>query len=386
MKRKVVSLLLAFAACAGSAQSNDDQVKATLEQAKSMAKSEAARTQSGISSPTVGADPASLVPKFSNSSPGQSQYFGNGQGDTKQPGTNKMIECGNATSDQLAGYDGKVCDAINFLVKQPTARPAFTISKNDPLIRSASSQISNIKSQLPITPGKDPRKLDNCTTETIPGKDEYRTEICQETGNITDSKCTVSHIVEVIPEYRYQCLTQLKKVTKTSCDRVMGSVCISAVVSMPDASKTYSCPIPTGGFYTQNCWTAGHDNVERCDPPVFQTYASIIKEPPRFISQTTCHYFAAGSSYYLSTALLEQFGMRTYTINQDYGQFEIGTTAAVSLSCPVGKLSGDKCEILSCATGTGSLTPATAPNGSSTSMCCKDTVVDNCAWLEAQSQ
>jgi len=84
--------------------------------------------------------------QYSTTAP-ETQYFQGGNGDTHTPGANKITSCASdpANPDKFLQQN---CDAINYMARNPTIRPQFTINPNDPMILN-SRQIAASISLMP---------------------------------------------------------------------------------------------------------------------------------------------------------------------------------------------------------------------------------------------
>jgi hypothetical protein len=81
---------------------------------------------------------AATVPGFAATAP-QSQYFQAGQGQLSGPGVARVTACATLPPEADA-YRRQECEAVNFVARNPSLRPAFSIDRaNDPLISRASA-------------------------------------------------------------------------------------------------------------------------------------------------------------------------------------------------------------------------------------------------------
>jgi hypothetical protein len=80
---------------------------------------------------------AATVPGFAATAP-QSQYFQAGQGQLSGPGVARVTACA-TLPPEVDAYRRQECEAVNFVARNPSLRPAFSIDRaNDPLISRAS--------------------------------------------------------------------------------------------------------------------------------------------------------------------------------------------------------------------------------------------------------
>lgn len=106
-----------------------------------------------------------IVPGYGQSA-SQTQYFQGGMGQLSGPGVAKVTDCSSQAPDADA-YRRQDCDAVNFVARNPSVRPAFSIDRaTDPLISRANSIASNPALQFTgINVGS--------STESLPGGDGY---------------------------------------------------------------------------------------------------------------------------------------------------------------------------------------------------------------------
>jgi hypothetical protein len=99
-------------------------------------------SNSGVFQGIGSGNAASMVPGYGQSA-SQSQLFQGGQGQLSGPGVTKVTDCAGQTPDADA-YRRQECDAVNFVARNPSVRPAFSIDRaTDPLISRANAIASN---------------------------------------------------------------------------------------------------------------------------------------------------------------------------------------------------------------------------------------------------
>jgi len=91
---------------------------------------------------TVNSDSAQQnLPSYTTTAP-QSDNFGDGRGAVGAAGSAKQLQC--QTTRAADAYAQQECDAINFLGKNPSVRPKFTLDKTrDPLLTGSGPIIRN---------------------------------------------------------------------------------------------------------------------------------------------------------------------------------------------------------------------------------------------------
>jgi hypothetical protein len=157
---------------------------------------------------------ATTVPGFSATAP-QSQYFQSGQGQLSGPGVARVTECATLPPETDA-YRRQECEAVNFVARNPSLRPAFSIDRaNDPLIRRANTLARNpTMASTGMTTGSGG---ENCrvVTETTPAS--FTRETCSDFRPVSSNFCATERQIRVDQQHRYQCVEQRQTVSNASC-------------------------------------------------------------------------------------------------------------------------------------------------------------------------
>lgn len=130
------------------------------------------------------------LPHYSTDAP-EARHFQGGRNPVGEAGMNKKTAC--ATQRALNGFEQQECDAVNFLDKNPTQRPKYTIDKKtDPLLKGSKDTIEN--------PGTIPGNTDQrCHVETIKTPGTFITETCTETYGLDNLTCDKVLIIKQNP-------------------------------------------------------------------------------------------------------------------------------------------------------------------------------------------
>ncbi len=130
------------------------------------------------------------LPHYSATAP-EAEFFQHGRNPLGGAGMNKQAEC--ATRRSLNGFAQQECDAVNFLVKNPTERPKYTMDKKtDPLLTGSKETIEK--------PGPIPGDTNQqCRVETITTPGTFITETCTETYGLDNPTCDKVLIIKQNP-------------------------------------------------------------------------------------------------------------------------------------------------------------------------------------------
>lgn len=174
MKRLLIlsACLLAAAACA--------QTLATPAEAFQACKEFANQGKGAAARQVNGAAAAGALPYYGTTAP-ESANFQGGRQLIGAAGTGKQIDC--QTRQAGSGFKQQECDAVNFMSKNPTSRPKFTLDqKTDPVLTGSRSVIQ----QPGAVPGASTQQ---CRVERIRNPATYLGETCTETQTLENLSC-----------------------------------------------------------------------------------------------------------------------------------------------------------------------------------------------------
>lgn len=174
MKRLLIlsACLLAAAACA--------QTLATPAEAFQAGKEFANQGKGAAARQVNGAAAAGALPYYGTTAP-ESANFQGGRQLIGAAGTGKQIDC--QTRQAGSGFKQQECDAVNFMSKNPTSRPKFTLDKKtDPVLTGSRSVIE----QPGAVPGASNQQ---CRVERIRNPATYLGETCTETQTLENLSC-----------------------------------------------------------------------------------------------------------------------------------------------------------------------------------------------------
>ena len=187
---------------------------------------------------------AATVPGFGATAP-QSQHFQAGQGQLSGPGVARVTACA-TLPPEVDAYRRQECEAVNFVARNPSLRPAFSIDRaNDPLISRANAVARHpTMASTGVTAGSG---AENCrvVTETTPAS--VTRETCSDYRPVTSKSCSTVRQIQVDQHHRYQCVEQMPDdcaaIKATEGCVLVGSTCDSTAVdgSCKQATRTYRC-------------------------------------------------------------------------------------------------------------------------------------------------
>lgn len=185
---------------------------------------------------------ASMVPGYGQSA-SQSQLFQGGQGQLSEPGVTKVTDCAGQTPDADA-YRRQECDAVNFVARNPSLRPAFSIDRaTDPLISRVNAIATNPTLQFTgINVGSSTEQC-RVVTDTTPAT--FTTEICTEYRPVTSDLCSTARQITVDQNHLYQCVEQMQTLSNASCT-IGQQIAVST-------SYNYQCNQTVQGYETLSC-------------------------------------------------------------------------------------------------------------------------------------
>jgi len=185
---------------------------------------------------------ASMVPGYGQSAT-QTQLFQGGQGQLSGPGVTKVTDCASQVPDADT-YRRQECDAVNFVARNPSVRPAFSIDRaTDPLISRANSIASN--PTLQVTGINIGSSTEQCrvVTETMPAT--FSTEVCTEYRPVTSNFCSTDRQIAVDQHHLYQCVEQMQTLSDATCY-------IGRQIAV-NTSYNYQCNQTVQGYETLSC-------------------------------------------------------------------------------------------------------------------------------------
>ena len=181
--------------------------------------------------------------QYSTTAPQASLFLG-GNGDTLSAGAGKVTACKTSAANPDP-FLQQNCDAINFMAKNPTTRPQFAISPNDPAIVKSRAIQANpatlAANSLGFTSPSAVGAFTGCSNKTATTPATYTTEVCNDYMGIAGQLCTVGRTVVVNANTDYQCNKTVNAYQTQTCSRTLNAV-VTQPPSVPaTASTTYDC-------------------------------------------------------------------------------------------------------------------------------------------------
>ena len=137
---------------------------------------------------------AATVPGYGATAP-QSQYFQSGQGQLSGPGVARVTACA-ALPPEVEAYRRQECEAVNFVARNPSQRPAFSIDRaNDPLISRANALARDpTRASTGITSAST-REQCRVVSETTPAS--FTRETCNDYRPVSSHFCSTERQIRV---------------------------------------------------------------------------------------------------------------------------------------------------------------------------------------------
>lgn len=137
------------------------------------------------------------VPHFSEEAPEQ-DYFEGGNGHLKEGSAKKRALCAQGSPAISANFLAQnECDAINFVVQNPSQRQPYPIDQEkDELMKGSKDLIQDPSREIPQIPGKE---VEQCHVEIIKKPPTYVEQTCTETRGIEQKSCEQVLVIKRSP-------------------------------------------------------------------------------------------------------------------------------------------------------------------------------------------
>ncbi|KXS30651.1 MAG: Uncharacterized protein AWT59_3224 [Candidatus Gallionella acididurans] len=163
----------------------------------------------------------------------ESALFQGGNGDTKTAGSEKISACQSGAANPDA-FNQQNCNAINFMAKNPSTRPRFTLNPNDPMILKSRGIEANASTLAANSlPNTNTTGFSACSTTTVTAPASSITEVCNHFTTTAAGSCTVGRNVVVNVNTSYQCNQTNNAFSTQTCTRQANAV----------VTPTYFCSI-----------------------------------------------------------------------------------------------------------------------------------------------
>ena len=345
-------LCLLMAASIGHLQADPMTAAQAFAEGKALGQGATGAAAGNITNGTIANTVNSFNPtyyQYSTTAP-ETQYFQGGNGDTHTPGANKITSCANdpANPDKFLQQN---CEAINYMVRNPTIRPQFTINPNDPMILNSRQITATAGTLAAQSLGfADPSAMGTftaCQTTTTSTSPTYTTEVCNEYLSSTTNMCIVGRDVVVDAQSNFQCNETANAYETSTCDKTL-----NVTVTQPQpiaATPNYSCPAgqtlsgttcvqPTIAASVNYSCTAGSTlSGSTCQPAPTTATANYSCGTGQTLSGTSCVTPAVNATL--------NYSCPSGGVLSGTNCTPAATSASVSYSCPSGStLSGSTCQ------------------------------------------
>ena len=230
-----------------------------------------ASTAAGVTNGSVANTVNSFNPtyyQYSTNAPQTSLYQG-GNGDTISAGAGKITACqtGATNPDQFLQQN---CNAINFMAKNPSTRPQFSLSPTDTNITLSKAIQANAPALAAnslgyANPAAVGTSFSGCTNTTVTTPATYQTEVCNDFNSIASQTCTMGQTVVVNANTSYQCNKTSNAYQTYTCTRgsvvtVSAGQCTQGAV-LASFVKDNACPACGANWQIHVTITCGANNT-----------------------------------------------------------------------------------------------------------------------------
>jgi len=229
---------------------------------KAAGQSATSSASANITNGTIATTVNSFNPSYYNysSTAPEAGYFMGGSGDTITPGAGKVTACQTGPVNPNA-FLQQNCEAINYMVQNPTTRPQFTINPGDPNVARSRIIEANPGTLAATSLGyASPSAIGafaGCTTQTITTPPTYTTEICNEYLNATSQMCVVGRTIVVDADANYQCNQTVNAYQTQTCNRTLNAVVVQPPSILATNPNWAVIAWPTSNTFTVNIYPAG---------------------------------------------------------------------------------------------------------------------------------
>jgi len=221
------TLSLAAALTPAQQAAQDAAVRKSFSDAQALANGATGGASANVTNGTVQTRVNSFNPtyySYSNTAPETALFLG-GNGDTFTAGAGKITACQTGAANPDA-FKQQNCDAINFMAKNPSTRPQFTINPSDFASSRAieASASAMAASSLGFVSPSAVGAFSGCTTKTVTTPATYTTEVCNDFVGSSSQMCTIGRAVVVNANTNYQCDKTLNAYQTRTCTKTLNAV------------------------------------------------------------------------------------------------------------------------------------------------------------------
>ena len=354
---KFAMILCHMLLCLGGAIPVLSHAVTPVEQAfidgQAAAQSATSSASTNITNGTIATTVNSFDPSYYNYSgtAPEAGYFMGGSGDTITPGAGKVTACQTGPVNPNA-FLQQNCEAINYMVQNPTTRPQFTINPDDPMILNSKQITANAGTLAAQSLGfADPSAVGSftaCQTTTTSTSPTYTAEVCNEYLSSTTSMCIVGRDVVVDAQSNFQCNETANAYETSTCNKTLNvtmnslpscSVSGSYTARLGIYDISFSCdPSNTFAVMTLSITPSAQCHAGGCNSDYFPMTLSIF---PGVSATSTAKLARVYYGVWWNSATVQ------YTANTDYvvivtqpddGSGYCGDAPCPTASCPSGTI------------------------------------------------
>ena len=160
------------------------------------------------------------VPGY-NTAPTEAGLWRDGKVNLSGDGLGKQAGC---TTASTSGFNGKECDAINFL---GSGRPEYPLTRTDALFNLSNGITKNNRDAVSGMNGGS--GTGGCTTVEVKDPDLQSTEHCEEFLEPVDKRCPIGRVVTVDRDANYQCEVTSAQKVRHECHKKLTVTCQTPV-------------------------------------------------------------------------------------------------------------------------------------------------------------
>ena len=185
-----------------------------------------------------------------NTAPTEAGLWRDGKVNLSGDGLGKQAGC---TTANTSGFNGKECDAINFL---GSGRPEYPLTRTDALFNLSNGITKNNRDAVSGMNGGS--GTGGCTTVEVKDPDLQSTEHCEEFLEPVDKRCPIGRVVTVDRDANYQCEKSVSSYESLKCRRGF-SVNVGTVIKPEsfDVNRGSEVPGWSASTFTMNFTVKG---------------------------------------------------------------------------------------------------------------------------------
>lgn len=279
----------------------------------------------------VNSTTAQSLPNYATNPPTAGLYGG---ASLFGPGMAKITDCAASTPglDRVANQE---CAAVNFLARNPTTRPQFTLNAaTDPTLMAAHTTLSTV---TPASTGMTATAGTGCTQATTTTPAQYTNQVCDNYRDYSTQGCTTGQVIGVDADANYQCDKTVTAFTSQQRQpAVSASSCSYGRQVNIDSDANFQCDQTVNAYTTPTCHKVANVTVTQtgsgmnCTPGQllasgYNPYDGISSYiyctgTPNVVTISSAGGFCSGSA---TVAVPGSVGVQTYNFRGSCGVYYV---------------------------------------------------------------